>query len=104
MTMLNERAVRAADRTSTGTLVATTKGILKGLHYNDTSGGTAGSVVIKDGGSGGTEILTINTPGSGVGMDVNIPGGGIPFSTDLHVTLTNVDGVTVFYVFEEDNS
>lgn len=94
--------VRAADATATGTLVSSQKGRLRGVHYNDASGGTAGTVVLKDGGSGGTAILTVNTPGQGAGDDVVIPGSGIPFATDLHVTLSNVDGVTVFYA--EDNA
>lgn len=70
---------------------------IRGLHFNDTAGGTAGSVTLKDGGSGGTTKLVINTPGGGVGEDVVIPGSGILFETDVYVTLTNVDAATVFF-------
>lgn len=88
--------VKAASVTATGAVVP--RGArLRGLHFNDTSGGTAGSVVLRDGGAGGTVKLTINTPGQGASNDVMIPGAGIVFDTDIHVTLTNVDGVTVFY-------
>lgn len=89
-------SVKAADATATGTLVP--RGArLRGLHFNDASGGTAGTLVFRDGGSGGTVKLTINTPGQGTGDDVLIPGAGIVFDTDIHVTLSNVDGVTIFY-------
>jgi len=71
--------------------------VLRGLHYNDTSGGQAGTLILRDGGASGDIKLTINTPGGGVGMDVGIPAGGMEFDTDIYAELTNVDGVTVFY-------
>lgn len=59
-------------------------------------GGSAGSVVFKDGGSGGTTKLTINTTANGETFSVVIPADGILFQTDIYVALTNAK-VTVFY-------
>ena len=87
--------VVAAAATATGTLVASAAGRLRGLYVRTT--GTEGTAVFKDGGSGGSTILTLNTPAVEGHMNIEVPGGGIVFSTDLHVTLTNVDGVTAFY-------
>lgn len=89
--------VQAASATSSGTTLVSSRTVLKGLHFNDASGGTAGSVVLKDGGSGGTVRLTINTPGQGAGEDVKIPAAGIIFDNDIYVELSSVDAVTVFY-------
>lgn len=88
--------VSAADATGSGELVGRAC-VLRGLHYNDASGGTAGSVVLRDGGVGGDIKLTVHTPGNGAGDDVAIPAGGVEFETDMYVVLTSVDGVTVFY-------
>lgn len=88
--------VDAAATTSNGQLASSRK-VLKGVHFNDASGGTAGTVVLKDGGSSGTIRLTINTPGQGSGEDVQIPGGGIVFENDIYVELTNVDAITIFH-------
>lgn len=88
-------AVKAADAVATGTLVSSQNGRLRGIVLEP--GGTAGDALFKDGGSGGTEICQIHTPASGAPFSITIPGGGIGFGTDLHVTLTNVAGVTVFY-------
>lgn len=70
--------------------------VVRGLHFNDTSGGTAGYVRLRDGGSGGEIRLDINTPGKGSGEDINIPGGGIQFSTNVYVELSSVDAATIF--------
>lgn len=89
--------VKSATTDTSGTQLVNGRTVLKGLHFNDASGGTAGTVTLKDGGSGGDTLLVIHTPGQGSGEDVDIPGGGIIFTTDLYVELSNVDGVTVFY-------
>lgn len=61
-------------------------------------GGTAGSVVIKDGGSGGTTICTIDTPASATDpMFITIPGAGLRCADSAYATLTNITAVTVFY-------
>lgn len=96
--LTNRLAARvAAGSTTSSAEIVGRAAVVRGLHYNDTTGGTAGTVVLKDGGSSGTALITINTPGGGVGMDVSIPAGGIVFGTDVYADLTNVDGVTVFY-------
>lgn len=68
---------------------------VKGLSY--VTGGTAGSVVIKDGGSGGTTVLTLNTPATTDTYDLMIPDNGILCATNVHVTVSNVTSVTVLY-------
>ena len=68
---------------------------VKGLSY--VTGGTAGSVVLKDGGSGGTTVLTLNTPATTDVYDLMIPENGILCATNVHVTVSNVTSVTVLY-------
>jgi len=60
--------------------------------------GTAGSVVFKDGGSGGSTIMTLNTVASATQPTwILVPDQGILFRTNIHVTLTDVGSVMVFY-------
>jgi hypothetical protein len=59
-------------------------------------GGSAGSVVFKDGGASGTTIMTINTSANGETFSVVIPANGILFQTDVYVALSNAQ-ITVFY-------
>ena len=63
-------------------------------------GGTAGSVVIREGGSGGDIVITVNTPpvdDSGYVM-IPMPGQGILVKTgNLHGTITNTASVVVIY-------
>jgi len=59
-------------------------------------GGSAGSVVLKDGGSGGTTVMTINTTANGETFNALIPASGVVFTTDVYAALTNAK-VTVFY-------
>ncbi len=87
--------VKSATRTDAGLLVeARTR--IKAMTISCTSAG-AGSVVLKDGGSGGTTKVTINTPSVAEIFNVLIPAEGVLFETNVHVTLTNVSSVTVFY-------
>lgn len=100
MATLNEFAilagacVQAATLTQTGTAVAVPCR-LRGIVKHDT--GQAGSVVFRDGGASGATLLTFVTPGQSSSVVIPIPGGGIQFATNVHVTIANVDGVTVFY-------
>lgn len=87
--------IRSADVVATGTVVATTSGRVRGMYVRTT--GTEGTVVLKDGGIGGTEISTLNTPAAEGHVYIEVPGMGLSFGTDLHATLTNVDGLTCFY-------
>lgn len=86
--------MRSARRTSTGTLVADPC-YLVGIHFVSTV--PAGTLEFKDGGGSGTSRLIVDTPAVAEGDTVFIPEPGLRFDTDLHVTLTNVGAVTVFY-------
>lgn len=59
-------------------------------------GGSAGSVVLKDGGTGGTTIMTVNTLAGGETFNALIPPSGVLFKTDVYAALSNTK-VTVFY-------
>jgi len=92
--MAVQNDVQAATRTTTGELFGG-RARVRALHYRSTA--TAGTVVLKDGGASGTTLLTVNSP-AGVGSnDLVIPDQGILFKEDVHVTLTNVDAVTIIY-------
>lgn len=82
---------------ATGTLVATAKGRVLGIHL--VGGATAGAVTLRDGGGAGTVLATL---GVSVTEDcyVSVPGGGLGFGTDLHGTVTNATRVTVFYALD----
>lgn len=59
---------------------------------------TAGSLVFRDGGSSGTTKLTLNTIVNASNVDyIELPGEGMLFETDVHVTVTNIASVMVFY-------
>ena len=59
---------------------------------------TAGSLVFRDGGSSGTIKLTLNTIVSASNVDyIELPGEGMLFETDVHVTMSNIASVMVFY-------
>jgi hypothetical protein len=61
-------------------------------------GGTAGSVVFKDGGASGTTRMTINTVASATQPTyVLVPGQGILFETNVYADVTNIGSVTIFY-------
>lgn len=91
-----EDIIAASANTAVVTL-ATGLGRLRGYHIR--SGGTAGSVIFRDGGSAGVTMFTVYTPASAAALvTAEIPGGGIKFDTSLHVTLSQADALTVFYV------
>lgn len=61
-------------------------------------GGSAGSVVFKDGGASGTTRMTINTVASATQPTyVLVPGQGVLFETDVYADVTNIGSVTIFY-------
>ena len=70
---------------------------MKGLYV--VPGGSAGSVVFRDGGASGNILLTLNTPtvANAGAYNIIIPGEGILVETDLHGTVTNTASVVVFY-------
>ena len=92
--MAVQNDVQAATRTTTGELVGG-RARVRSLHYRSTA--TAGTVVLKDGGASGTTLLTINSPAAVGSNDLVIPDQGILFKEDVHVTLTNVNAVTIIY-------
>lgn len=59
-------------------------------------GGSAGSVVLRDGGGSGTIKFSIATAANGEPFSVVIPANGVIFNTDVHATLSNA-AVTVMY-------
>jgi hypothetical protein len=59
-------------------------------------GGTAGSVLLKDGGSGGTTQIEVDLPATAAFHTVFIPGEGVLFETSVYAALTNCS-VSVFY-------
>ena len=68
---------------------------VKGVYI--VSGGSAGSVVIRDGGATGTIVATLDTP-SGAGMIyMKLPEDGLRCATDAYAVLTGVPGATFFY-------
>lgn len=78
---------------STGDLYAG-PGNLAGYHIKP--GGTAGSVVLKDGGSGGTTLATIDITTDTSVITAILPGNGIRFATSIYVTLPKSATITGF--------
>ena len=68
---------------------------VKGMVITSTGGG-AGSVVLKDGGSGGTTQFEVDVPATAAFHNVVIPGEGVLFETSVYATLTNCY-ISVFY-------
>ena len=58
--------------------------------------GTAGTLSLHDNTCSGAALITIHTPAAATIFDVKIPG-YVRFVTDVCATLTNVNGVTIFY-------
>jgi len=87
-------SVSAASVTSTGTVIATGSVVLA-VQFR--AAATAGTVVLKDGGASGTTKLTLYAPASAAAIGYVTLAEGIVFGTDVHATLTQVDGVTVIY-------
>lgn len=86
--------VLSAHRTTTGEMLAHRTRV-KSIVI--TTGASAGSIVLRDGGASGAVKVTIVTPAVASMSDVSLPGEGVLFATDVHLTATNVTGVTVFY-------
>lgn len=86
MTMLTD--VYAAYLTATGTAVPNGTRV-RGFFITGT-----GTATFRDGGASGTVRMTINSSNSHSGV---IPANGVRFVTDVHVTLSGVTAITVFY-------
>jgi hypothetical protein len=63
------------------------------------NGGTAGSVVIREGGASGKILATINTAASTTAgyTIIPMPGEGILCDSNLHGTVTNTTSMTLIY-------
>lgn len=92
--MVMQTDVSSATATATGTLVNQGTRI-KGILLTTTT--SAGTVTLRDGGASGTTKITLNTPGVAEMFNALLPAEGVRFSTDVHVTVSNVSSVTVFY-------
>ena len=85
---------RSAKVTSTGN-VGTGPARLIAVHA--ICGGSAGSIVLKNG-SGGATLLDLDTPGSATAViETYIGDEGMRFSNNIHATLTNVTSLTCFF-------
>jgi hypothetical protein len=63
------------------------------------NGGTAGSVVIREGGASGKILATINTAANNTAgyTIIPMPGEGILCDSNLHGTVTNTTSMTLIY-------
>lgn len=91
--MSHDKAVRPVKVTSDG-VVVDQAGQYVGIHVVTSS--TAGSVVLRDGGASGEVIGDFDTPAQTQPYYIPIPG-HIPFDTNLHVALNNVQSATVYW-------
>jgi len=88
-------------KTVTGLLVGQNDGTverarIKGLYVVPAAG--AGTLVFRDGGASGPIKFTLNTLASSTAPTyMLIPGEGLLFNTNIHITVTAVSSVTVFY-------
>lgn len=87
--------------TATGQLIGQNDGAIerariKGVYVVPAAG--AGTIVFRDGGASGPIKATLNTLASSTAPTyMLIPGEGLLFNTNIHVTITAVASVTVFY-------
>ena len=63
------------------------------------NGGSAGSVVIREGGASGAILMTVNTAASSTAgyTIIPLPGEGILCESGLHGTVTNTTSITLIY-------
>jgi hypothetical protein len=85
--------IKASYITATGT-VASGPRRLACIHYH--TGGSTGSVVLRDGGASGTAVFTLDFHSNATG-DLQIGEEGVKFNTDIHATFTNVTSMTFFF-------
>lgn len=91
---MQQTDVSAATVTATGVAVNQPARI-KAIYL--VSAAVAGSLVFRNGGSAGNQLITIDTP-AGIGdISIPVPDNGVRFSTNVHITISNVTSVTVFY-------
>lgn len=78
---------------ATGTLYA---GPTNVCGYHIKPGGTAGSVVLRDGGAGGTTKITLDVTTDTSVITMLIPGNGVRFDSNVHATLPAGTSITAF--------
>lgn len=85
--------VFSAYASATGALYA---GPVNLAGYSIKPGGTAGSVVLRDGGASGTALATIDITTDTSVVTMLIPGNGIRFTSSIYVTLPASASITAF--------
>jgi hypothetical protein len=64
--------------------------------YQIKPGGTAGSILFRDGGASGTLLAEIDITTNTAIIATLLPGNGIRFTTDVYVTLPTSAAITLF--------
>jgi len=90
----HDEPTKAGYLAATGTAVATPCRVMA-VYIRSTT--TAGSVNFRDNGAGGDSLFVLHTNNIADATAVPLPDPGVLFGTDVHLTMSNVDGVTVFY-------
>ena len=89
--MINYRSAKVTSPGNVGT------GPARLIAVHAICGGSAGSIVLKDG-SGGSTLLDLDTPGSATAViETYIGDSGIRFQDRIHATLTNVTSLTCIF-------
>lgn len=91
---MQQTDVSAATVTATG-LAVNQPARIKSIYF--VSSATAGSLVFRNGGAAGIVLISLTTPASLGETTLMIPGNGVRFADDVHVTISNVTSLTVFY-------
>ena len=86
----------AIDVKSTAATATVVNGAARIRSITQTSAGTAGNVVWRDGGPGGAVLFTTYSSVQGT-TSIKFPFPGKAFENDVHVTLANVTGLTISY-------
>jgi hypothetical protein len=86
-------AIDVKSATATATMV---NGKCRLMTITQTSAGTAGTVIWRDGGPGGTTLFTTYSATNSQN-NIAFPFPGKEFENDLHVTIANVTGLTISY-------
>jgi hypothetical protein len=94
--MATQTDVKAVYLSATGLAgIAGLRNRVKGIWMATPVG--AGSVVIRDGSATGVTLIKFDTAAAITNDYMLLPGEGVLSQADLHVTLTSVTSVTIFY-------
>jgi hypothetical protein len=86
--------IKAATATATGQVIDG-RSRVQGIYY--VSEETAGSIELRSGGEEGPLVADLATPGAVTSDNVILPDAGLLFKDGVHVTLSNVSSITLFY-------